>query len=148
MSANERPFIGSIFERKNPNTSTVPSSRLTGTLGTGLPAVQHRSKSAFAWAREEAKGNARVRQNGVPSVIPSQAPRPPLVVDAKPISRGEPPPKRRASLGANLKQIEDQRVTSSSTGLTSQPTHWRRTMFLLRDPILAEEGETLIRSAM
>ncbi|KIJ59063.1 hypothetical protein HYDPIDRAFT_101466 [Hydnomerulius pinastri MD-312] len=53
---------------------------------------------------------------------------------------GKPPPKRRASLGANLKQKEDQRVTSFSTGPTSQPTHWKQTIFLLRDPILAEEG--------
>lgn len=53
---------------------------------------------------------------------------------------GKPPPKRRASVGPGLKEREDKRVISFSTGPTSQPTHWMQTIFLLKDPILAEEG--------
>ncbi|KAF8121227.1 S-adenosyl-L-methionine-dependent methyltransferase [Boletus edulis] len=53
---------------------------------------------------------------------------------------GKPPPKRRASLSPGLKEREEKRVISFSTGPTSQPTHWMQTIFLLKDPILAEEG--------
>lgn len=38
------------------------------------------------------------------------------------------------------------RVTSFSTGLDSRPTHWKQTVFLLREPILAEEGTFLFFS--
>jgi protein arginine N-methyltransferase 3 len=57
---------------------------------------------------------------------------------------GKAPPQRRASMGAGLKQKEDRRVTSFSTGPDSQPTHWKQTVFLLREPILAEEGMFLV----
>jgi type I protein arginine methyltransferase len=57
---------------------------------------------------------------------------------------GKAPPQRRASMGAGLKQKEDRRVTSFSTGPDSQPTHWKQTVFLLREPILAEEGAFLV----
>lgn len=53
---------------------------------------------------------------------------------------GKPPPKRRASVGPGLKEREEKRVISFSTGPTSQPTHWKQTLFLLKDPISAEEG--------
>lgn len=53
---------------------------------------------------------------------------------------GKAPPQRRASMGSGLKQKEDKRVTSFSTGPRSQPTHWKQTIFLLRDPIHAEDG--------
>jgi len=53
---------------------------------------------------------------------------------------GKPPPKRRASVGPGLKEREEKRVISFSTGPTSQPTHWMQTIFLLKDPISAEEG--------
>lgn len=53
---------------------------------------------------------------------------------------GKPPPKRRASLGRGLKEREAKRVISFSTGPMSQPTHWMQTLFLLKDPIVAEEG--------
>lgn len=53
---------------------------------------------------------------------------------------GKPPPQRRASMGSGLKQKEDKRVTSFSTGPRSEPTHWKQTIFLLRDPIHAEDG--------
>lgn len=50
---------------------------------------------------------------------------------------GKPIPQRRASLGAGLK---GNRVTSFSTGPLSHPTHWKQTVFFLRDSITAEEG--------
>ncbi|KAH0832399.1 S-adenosyl-L-methionine-dependent methyltransferase [Lanmaoa asiatica] len=53
---------------------------------------------------------------------------------------GKPPPKRRASVGPGLKEREEKRVISFSTGPMSQPTHWKQTLFLLKDPISAEEG--------
>ena len=53
---------------------------------------------------------------------------------------GKPPPKRRASVSPGLKEREEKRVISFSTGPMSQPTHWMQTLFLLRDPISAEEG--------
>jgi protein arginine N-methyltransferase 3 len=42
---------------------------------------------------------------------------------------GKPPPQRRANTGAELKQKEDRRVTSFSTGPDGQPTHWKQTVF-------------------
>ncbi|KAG9308854.1 S-adenosyl-L-methionine-dependent methyltransferase [Chiua virens] len=53
---------------------------------------------------------------------------------------GKPPPKRRASVGPGLKEREDKRVISFSTGPMSQATHWKQTLFLLKEPISAEEG--------
>lgn len=53
---------------------------------------------------------------------------------------GKPPPKRRASVSPGLKEREEKRVISFSTGPMSQPTHWMQTVFLLKDPIYAEEG--------
>lgn len=32
------------------------------------------------------------------------------------------------------------KVTSFSTGPASEPTHWKQTLFLLREPITAHEG--------
>ncbi|KAF9231927.1 hypothetical protein BU15DRAFT_81842 [Melanogaster broomeanus] len=76
----KRSMIGPVFERKTPASSpaSVPqlSSKFSGTPGRGFPAAQHRSKSAFARAREEqAKGEAgSTRLNCVPSVgaMPTQ----------------------------------------------------------------------------
>lgn len=60
----------------------------------------------------------------------------PVLAEVWPVG-GKPPPKRRASLGAGLKE---HRVTSFSTGPLSQPTHWKQTVFFLREPISVEEG--------
>lgn len=57
---------------------------------------------------------------------------------------GKPPPQRRASVGPGLKQKEDRRVTSFSTGPQSLPTHWKQTIFLLREPIQADDGAHLV----
>ncbi|PBK95719.1 S-adenosyl-L-methionine-dependent methyltransferase [Armillaria gallica] len=48
---------------------------------------------------------------------------------------GKPPPQRRPSQGADR-----EKVTSFSTGPQSIPTHWKQTLFLLREPIVVEEG--------
>lgn len=48
---------------------------------------------------------------------------------------GKPPPKRRQSIGK-----EREKVTSFSTGPQSMPTHWKQTIFLLREPITITEG--------
>ncbi|KAG7444182.1 S-adenosyl-L-methionine-dependent methyltransferase [Guyanagaster necrorhizus] len=48
---------------------------------------------------------------------------------------GKPPPQRRPSQGADR-----EKVTSFSTGPQSIPTHWKQTIFLLREPIVVEEG--------
>ncbi|THG99108.1 hypothetical protein EW026_g3198 [Hermanssonia centrifuga] len=45
---------------------------------------------------------------------------------------------RRMSTGDNLKPKSQ--VTSFSTGPLSVPTHWKQTLFLLREPIVADEG--------
>lgn len=50
---------------------------------------------------------------------------------------GKPAPQRRASLGG--KNVLP-KVTSFSTGPKSIPTHWKQTIFLLREPLVAAEG--------
>jgi hypothetical protein len=54
---------------------------------------------------------------------------------------GKPAPHRRASIGPGLKQKEEKKAISFRTGPTGQPTHWKQTLFLLKDPILASEGK-------
>jgi hypothetical protein len=72
MSSTERSLIGSVFERKTSTTQTLPSPRFAKPPGSGFPAVQHRSKSAFARAREEEKSTRNVRPTTVPLVIPAR----------------------------------------------------------------------------
>ncbi|KAJ7119821.1 protein arginine N-methyltransferase [Mycena epipterygia] len=50
-----------------------------------------------------------------------------------------PAPQRRVSSGA-VTQAEATKITSFSTGPQSIPTHWKQTLFLLREPIVVEEG--------
>lgn len=72
MSSTERSLIGSVFERKTSTTQNLPSPRFAKPPGSGFPAVQHRSKSAFARAREEEKSTRNVRPTTVPLVIPAR----------------------------------------------------------------------------
>ncbi|KAI6031330.1 hypothetical protein BKA83DRAFT_4198734 [Pisolithus microcarpus] len=66
-----RHVIGSVVERKTTSQPTA-ASRFTAKPGIGFPAVQHRSKSAFTRAREEATvNNADARRNEVPLVVPT-----------------------------------------------------------------------------
>lgn len=63
MSQANRPLVGSVFERKP--VSHPPASTKVSTSGvTGFPAVQHRSKSAFARGREKANlvGVSRLKE--------------------------------------------------------------------------------------
>jgi type I protein arginine methyltransferase len=54
---------------------------------------------------------------------------------------GKPNPLRRRSMNYKLAQTEmKEKVTSFSTGPESIPTHWKQTVFFLREPIVAEEG--------
>ena len=46
---------------------------------------------------------------------------------------------RRLSSGEGLKPHVP-KVTSFSTGPRSVPTHWKQTLFLLREPVVADEG--------
>ncbi|GLB38566.1 putative class I-like SAM-binding methyltransferase superfamily, protein arginine N-methyltransferase family protein [Lyophyllum shimeji] len=48
---------------------------------------------------------------------------------------GKPAPQRRRSQGAD-KDV----ITSFSTGPQSVPTHWKQTLFLLREPVTVAEG--------
>lgn len=49
---------------------------------------------------------------------------------------GKPAPKRRRSMG-----VDKDSITSFSTGPQSVPTHWKQTLFLLREPISVTEGQ-------
>lgn len=69
MTSTERSLIGSVFERK---ASTAPSPRFTNAPSSGFPAVQHRSKSAFARAREDERSSINSRTKNVPLVLPTR----------------------------------------------------------------------------
>lgn len=53
----------------------------------------------------------------------------------------KPPHARKDSLGEGLKK---DKLISFSTGPESVPTHWKQTIFLLREPIPLEEGATFL----
>ena len=67
MSEYKSAVIGSVFERKPGLAPAAPKVFTSG--ATGFPAVQHRSKSAFARSRE--KNNRSSRPQGVPTIIQS-----------------------------------------------------------------------------
>ncbi|KAG1899621.1 uncharacterized protein F5891DRAFT_1037494 [Suillus fuscotomentosus] len=71
MSSTENSLIGSVFERKTSTAQSLPSPRFAKTPGSGFPAVQHRSKSAFARAKEEEKSSSNARHTTVPLVNPA-----------------------------------------------------------------------------
>lgn len=59
---------------------------------------------------------------------------------------GKPPPLRRQSqsqshnLTGKDKEEGEEKITSFSTGPKSVPTHWKQTLFFLREPIVVDEG--------
>ncbi|KAJ7712993.1 protein arginine N-methyltransferase [Mycena metata] len=55
---------------------------------------------------------------------------------------GRPAPQRRVSSDV-AKSPQTAEVTSFSTGPQSIPTHWKQTLFLLREPIIVEEGSVV-----
>ncbi|KAG6337386.1 hypothetical protein ID866_1709 [Astraeus odoratus] len=86
MPPNDHTLIGSVVERKSSGPSIAKSSKFTATPGTGFPVAQHRSKSAFARAREEAKANNDVaRLDKAPLLALTKETRPPSTVETKPI---------------------------------------------------------------
>lgn len=108
MSTHERSLIGSVFERTKPRTPPAQSSRFTGTPGTGFPTAQHRFKSAFARARDEAnlKGNvAGLRRTDAPSVVSKQPRTHPPVAPTAPIIDPKPIP---TDTDALLRQIDEE----------------------------------------
>lgn len=62
----------------------------------------------------------------------------PVLAEIWPVG-GKAAPQRRQSLGGGLKG-EKERINSFSTGPKSIPTHWKQTIFLLREPINVVEG--------
>ena len=60
----------------------------------------------------------------------------PMLAEVWPL--GGRQPTRRASSAGPLKRLP--KVTSFSTGPASVPTHWKQTLFLLREPIVVHEG--------
>jgi protein arginine N-methyltransferase 3 len=56
---------------------------------------------------------------------------------------GKPAPQRRRSTG-----VDRDSITSFSTGPKSVPTHWKQTLFLLREPIRVAEGQNSKRCVL
>lgn len=63
----------------------------------------------------------------------------PVLAEVWPVG-GRAAPQRRASSSSG-KQPEAPKITSFSTGPQSIPTHWKQTLFLLREPIVVNEGD-------
>ncbi|OSX57198.1 hypothetical protein POSPLADRAFT_1067922 [Postia placenta MAD-698-R-SB12] len=63
----------------------------------------------------------------------------PILAEVWPLG-GRPHASRRLSSGEGLKAKIKPKVTSFCTGPASVPTHWKQTIFLLRDPITVHEG--------
>ncbi|CDO72229.1 hypothetical protein BN946_scf184970.g81 [Trametes cinnabarina] len=63
----------------------------------------------------------------------------PILAEVWPVG-GRPHQPRRMSTGEPLKGKGRPKVTSFSTGPASVPTHWKQTVFFLREPINAGEG--------
>ncbi|KAH9891894.1 protein arginine N-methyltransferase [Cubamyces lactineus] len=63
----------------------------------------------------------------------------PILAEVWPVG-GRPHQPRRMSTGEPLKGKGRPKVTSFSTGPASVPTHWKQTLFFLREPIVAGEG--------
>ncbi|KAF8550542.1 hypothetical protein OG21DRAFT_395863 [Imleria badia] len=108
MATHERSLIGSVFERTTSRTPPVPSSRFTGTPGTGFPTAPHRFKSAFARARDEANLKANdpgPRRPDAPFVLSKQPQTHPPVAPAAPIVDPKPIPTDNDAL---LRQIHEE----------------------------------------
>lgn len=67
----------------------------------------------------------------------------PILAEVWPVG-GRPHQPRRMSTAEPLKGKGRPKVTSFSTGPASEPTHWKQTIFFLRDPILAAEGALVV----
>ena len=68
-------MVGSIVERKSGGPTPPKPPKLNGSGATGFPTAKHRSQSAFARARNEAKQtNGTSRPQQIPVVEPSRGP--------------------------------------------------------------------------
>ncbi|EPQ54872.1 hypothetical protein GLOTRDRAFT_121828 [Gloeophyllum trabeum ATCC 11539] len=82
-------LVGSVVERK-PGSSSASAPKPKGPARNGFPTVEHRSKSAFARGREEARrkgGSERLREVPVVQATPREhsragAEKPPVTVDS------------------------------------------------------------------
>ncbi|KAH9922952.1 uncharacterized protein B0H18DRAFT_1016327 [Fomitopsis serialis] len=106
MTTSHSPLIGSIFERKPQSKPNAPTFKASLSGKTGFPSVQHRSKSAFARAREEQKKGEPSKPQYVPVVQPTmkvEIPKP--RVAAKPAS-GESGDWRRQIEEENRRRVD------------------------------------------
>lgn len=85
MSTNRQSLIGSVLERK-PN-GIVTSPKPIGLNSQGFPTAQHRSKSAFARNREEARKLASTAKETRPRA-------PPVIASNSRIDTGDAGPER------------------------------------------------------
>ncbi|KAG6890583.1 hypothetical protein C0992_000401 [Termitomyces sp. T32_za158] len=69
MSQINPPLVGSVIERK-PTSQSAP--KLFVPAKTGFPAVQHRSKSAFARNIDNLRRTGSSRPRNVPTIVPSR----------------------------------------------------------------------------
>ena len=65
----------------------------------------------------------------------------PILAEVWPLG-GRPYQARRMSSGGPLKGKGRPKVTSFSTGPASMPTHWKQTIFFLREPISVAGGKS------
>ncbi|KAF8635942.1 hypothetical protein AX15_000113 [Amanita polypyramis BW_CC] len=79
MSGKE--LVGSVLERKTPASSNPP--RASTSSHSGFPAVEHRSKSAFARNRGTLRNHRTTRLRGAPSVIPAVDKHAPTILSAQ-----------------------------------------------------------------
>ncbi|KAF7365651.1 Protein arginine N-methyltransferase 3 [Mycena venus] len=63
----------------------------------------------------------------------------PVLAEVWPVG-GRPAPQRRVSSGHGKGSGEGPKITSFSTSPQSIPTHWKQTLFLLREPFVVSEG--------
>ncbi|OSC98039.1 hypothetical protein PYCCODRAFT_1397807 [Trametes coccinea BRFM310] len=109
-------LVGSILERKPAGKPSTPPSQTT--TKTGFPAVQHRSQSAFARARQNAQKATGQRLRDVPVVQPSSSlkneilqskpvPLPPASILPSPAaSQRDPDAWRNSMEEENLRRVE------------------------------------------
>jgi hypothetical protein len=67
--AHKSAIVGSVVERKPTSSFSTPKVDVTGK--TGFPAVQHRSKSAFARNRDDLRRSVS-RRKDVPTILPTK----------------------------------------------------------------------------
>ncbi|EMD39597.1 hypothetical protein CERSUDRAFT_111906 [Gelatoporia subvermispora B] len=103
----ERPLIGSILERKPKTAPLSPSPKFNTSGKTGFPTVQHRSKSAFARAREGMKRQGPDRPREPPVVQQSSQPQVPPATPPRTLQRSDTDDWRAQIDEENRRRIEN-----------------------------------------